>query len=74
MSPRTRFWLKRFLVVTAIAFAGIAVGRVLMGRPLAPTLVDAAFWAPLSGLVFVATRRWHAARGRRCELCGDEPE
>lgn len=70
----TAFWIKRFAVVVAIAFAVIFAAHWLRGRGLEYAATHAAVWGVVSALVFTVARFYQARRGQHCALCKDTPE
>ena len=70
------YWIRRFVVVFAIAFAVIAASHLLRDRGLEHALREGLLWATLTAAVFTGTafHRW-----RRCRACeaalerGDPP-
>ncbi|KAB7769841.1 hypothetical protein [Xanthomonas maliensis] len=70
----TAFWIRRFLVVLALAFTIICVAQLLKGRGLEYSLTQATIWGPLSSLVFTVARYFQARRGHHCAICQDTPE
>lgn len=70
----TRFWIKRFLVVLALAFAVICTAQLLKGRGMEYSASQAAIWSVASALVFTVARYFQSRRGQHCALCKDTPE
>jgi hypothetical protein len=70
----TSFWIRRFLVVLAGAFAVIFAAQLLKGHAPAAAATMAAGWALLAASVFTASRIHQSRRGQHCALCRDTPE
>jgi hypothetical protein len=70
----TAFWVKRYVVVLAIAFAIIVIGQLVQQRTLEHALFEGAIWAPLAAAIFIAVRIVRARRGDACALCNDIPQ
>ncbi|CAN5481485.1 hypothetical protein BH18VER1_BH18VER1_18370 [soil metagenome] len=70
----TAFWIRRFFLVFAIAFAVIAGAQFLKGRGIEYSAQQAAFWGVLSAVVFTTARFYQARRGVHCAICKDTPE
>jgi hypothetical protein len=70
----TAFWVKRFLVVLALAFVVICAAQLLKGRGLEYSVTQGAIWSTISALVFTVARFFQARRGQHCALCNDTPE
>lgn len=70
----TGFWIKRFLVVLAIAFGVIFAAQWLKGRGVEYAATQAAVWSVVSALVFTVARFFQARRGQHCAICRDTPE
>ena len=70
----TNFWIKRFLLVLAGAFAVIAGVQLLKGHPLSYSVMQGAIWGVVSALVFTIARYFQARRGQHCAICKDTPE
>jgi hypothetical protein len=61
----SRFWILRFILVAAVAFAVLAIAELAKGHAMAQALVHAAVWAPITAGVWVAVA---IHRSRRCRL------
>lgn len=70
----TGFWIKRFLVVLAGAFAVICAAQLLKGHDLAYSATQGVIWSAISATVFTVARFFQARRGRHCAICKDTPE
>ena len=70
----TGFWIRRFLVVLALAFAVICTAHLLRGRGFEYSVTQAAIWSAISALVFTVARFFQARRGQHCAICNDTPE
>ena len=70
----TAFWIKRFLVVLAGAFAVIAIAQLLKGHSLAYSATQGGIWGAVSAFVFVVARFFQARREQHCAICNDTPE
>lgn len=70
----TAFWIKRFLVVLAGAFAVIGAAQLLRGHDLAYSLSQAAIWSVITATVFTVARLYQSRRGQHCAICKDTPE
>ena len=70
----TGFWIKRFVIVLAVAFAVIFAAQWLRGRGIDYAATHAALWAVVSALVFTGARYFQARRGQHCAICKDTPE
>jgi hypothetical protein len=68
------FWIRRFVVVLAGAFAVICTVQLAKGHRLDYAAVQAAIWAAISASVFTVARFFQARRGQHCALCKDTPE
>ena len=67
------FWIRRFAVVFAGAFALLFVVNLAKGRSMATAATESALWGAIAAGIFVATRFIRSRRGEACELCGDPP-
>ncbi len=67
------FWVRRFLLIFAGAFALLTSVYLLRGRGQTEAVTQAAIWAGVVATLFIATRLYHSSRGRKCELCQDMP-
>lgn len=70
----TAFWVKRFLVVLAGAFAIIGGAQLLKGHDMAYAATQGAIWGLVGAAVFTGARIGQARKGRHCALCRDTPE
>jgi hypothetical protein len=70
MKPRA-FWIRRFAVVVTCMFCFLMVVAMVKGRAPVDEIGEAAFWALLSGSLFIAGRYYQASKGRACALCQD---
>ncbi len=70
----TRFWINRFLVVLAGAFAVICLAQLLKGHDLAYAATQGATWGAISATVFTVARFFQARRGQQCAICKDTPD
>lgn len=68
------FWIRRFLLVFAIAFSVIMGAHLLRGHELSVSLSESFLWAMISANIFTATRIRQSRQGRHCALCRDTPE
>lgn len=68
------FWIRRFLLVFALAFTLIALSHLLRARGLDYALSQALIWGLISATVFTGTRLYRSRRGQHCALCKDTPE
>jgi hypothetical protein len=68
------FWIKRFLVVLAGAFAIISVAQALQGHTIEYSATQGAIWGAAGATIFTVARFRQARRGRHCALCRDTPE
>lgn len=69
-----RFWIKRYFVVLALAFAVIGAAQLFKGHGLEYAVTQGALWGALTALVFIVARYFQARRGQHCALCRDTPE
>ncbi len=69
----TAFWIKRYLVVLAVAFTIIVGGQLLQQRTLEHALFEGALWGPLAAAIFVAVRIVRSRQGEACAICNDLP-
>ena len=69
-----RFWIRRFFTVAMGAFIILLLAERLKGHGWRTALVFGAAWGLITAAVFVATRMYHASRGRACAMCKDMPE
>ncbi len=70
----TAFWIKRYLVVLAGAFAIICAAQLLKGHDLEYSATQGAIWGVISAAIFTAVRYRQASRKQHCALCRDTPE
>ena len=70
----TGFWVKRFLIVLAGAFAIICIAQLLKGHDVAYSVTQAAIWGTASALIFTVARFFQARRDQHCAICKDTPE
>jgi hypothetical protein len=70
----TAFWVKRYVLVLAIAFVVIVAGQLVQQRTLEHALFEGMLWAPLAAAIFIAVRIVRARRGDACALCNDIPQ
>lgn len=70
----TVFWVRRFLLVMTVAFVIIGAAQWLKGHSLQYAASQGLVWGAISAGLFVATRIYHARRGRHCAMCKDTPE
>lgn len=68
------FWINRFIVVLAGAFAVICTAQLAKGHHLAYAALQGAIWGTLSASVFTVARFFQARRGQHCAICKDTPE
>ena len=68
------FWIKRYLVVLAIAFAIIVAGQLLQQRTMEHALFEGAVWGPLAAAIFIAVRIVRSRLGQACAMCDDIPQ
>ena len=68
------FWIKRFLIVTLVAFAVLTAVELLKGHELVQALSFGFGWGVLASAVFTATRIYRSRRGQQCAICNDTPE
>lgn len=67
------FWIRRFAVVFAWAFALLLAVNLVKGRSMATAAAESALWGAVAAGIFVVTRFIRSRRGEACELCGDIP-
>jgi hypothetical protein len=70
----TAFWIKRFLVVLAGAFAIISLAQAIRGRSFEYAAMQGAIWGVIGATIFTITRFRQARKGQHCALCRDTPE
>ncbi len=70
----TAFWMRRFLVVLAVAFVVIAASHLVRGRGVEYAVTQGAVWSVISAVIFTVARYFQARRGQHCALCRDTPE
>jgi len=70
----TAFWIKRYLVVLAGAFAIICAAQLLKGHDLAYSATQGAIWGVISSAIFLAVRIHKSRKKQHCALCRDTPE
>jgi hypothetical protein len=70
----TKFWVRRFLTVFALAFLIIAVAQLLKGHAPAYAGTQAALWSFIATSVFTTSRIYQSRRKQHCALCRDTPE
>ena len=68
------FWVRRFIVVFAAAFAVIAAAQLLQGHAAGHACREAFVWAAIATSVFLAARMHQSRKRRHCALCRDTPE
>ncbi|ACV27937.1 hypothetical protein [Kangiella koreensis] len=68
------FWIKRFFAVLIGVFVVVAVAQYLKNDDVAYALTQGAIWAPITAIIFTASRFFQARRGQHCALCKDTPE
>ena len=68
------FWIKRFLLVTALAFVALTAVELLKGHDLVAALWFGLGWGVVSSAIFTATRIYRSRKGQYCEICNDTPE
>lgn len=68
------FWVRRYLVVFAIAFTVIGASHLARGRSVDHAIGEALLWALISATVFTAGRLVQSRRGQHCSVCRDTPE
>jgi len=68
------FWIKRFVVVTALVFSVLMVAELLKGHGIEASLSFSAVWSLIASAVFTGARIYHSRRGRYCAICRDSPE
>ena len=68
------FWVKRFIVVTAIVFAVLMVVELLKGHEAQAAVIFSAVWSVIAAAIFTGARIYHSRRGRHCAICGDTAE
>jgi len=70
----TAFWIKRFLVVLAGAWAIICLAQMLRGHDFAYSATQGAIWGTVGATIFTVARFRQARKGQHCALCRDTPE
>jgi len=70
----TAFWIKRYLVVLAGAFAIICAAQLLKGHDLEYSATHGAIWGVISAAIFTAVRIHKSRNKQHCALCRDTPE
>ncbi|KQZ45023.1 hypothetical protein [Duganella sp. Root1480D1] len=70
----TAFWIKRFLVVLAGAFAIISLAQALRGHAIEYSATQGAIWGVIGAAIFTLARYRQARKGQHCALCRDTPE
>ena len=70
----TAFWIKRYLVVQAGAFAIICAAQLLKGHDLEYSATQGAIWGVISSVIFIAVRIHKSRKKQHCALCRDTPE
>ena len=70
----TGFWIRRYLVVAAVASVLLVGVGMLKGRTLERAAPEALFWGVVSAGVFTAARYRSARKGEACALCRDTVE
>ena len=68
------YWIKRFVVVTALGFAVLMVVELLKGHGYEASLTFSAVWSLIASAAFTAARIYHSRKGRYCAICRDTPE
>jgi hypothetical protein len=67
------FWIKRFVVVTALVFSVLMVAELAKGHGFEAALWFSAVWSLIAGAVFTGARIYHSRKGRYCAICRDTP-
>jgi hypothetical protein len=70
----TAFWIRRFFLALAIAFAVIAASHLVRGRGIEYAVTQGAIWSVISATIFTVGRYFQARRGQHCAICRDTPE
>ena len=70
----TAFWVRRFLLVFAIASCVIAGTQLLKGHDLNYSLTQGLLWAAITASVFTVARIYQSRKGVHCAICRDTPE
>ncbi|HEY5366526.1 MAG TPA: hypothetical protein VIL19_08625 [Casimicrobiaceae bacterium] len=68
------FWVRRFLLVFAIAAVLICVAQLLKGRTLDYSLAQGFLWAAIAASVATLVNVVRSRNRRHCAVCGDAPE
>ncbi|HKY23271.1 MAG TPA: hypothetical protein VJM31_18795 [Vicinamibacterales bacterium] len=68
------FWVRRFLIVLAGAFALICIAQLLKGHDLGYSAIQGAIWASIAATIFTGARIYQSRQGQHCALCKDTPE
>lgn len=68
------FWVKRFVVVLASAWAIISSAQLLQGESLAYSASQGLLWAAISASIFTGARIYQSRKKQHCALCRDTPE
>ncbi len=69
-----RFWIRRYVAVMGAVFGMLSIFYMLQGQPPGAAAADAFQWSFISASIFIATRYYHASKGRPCAMCQDTPE
>ena len=72
MSPT--FWIRRFLLVFALALVIIAGAQMLKGHALRYSLTQGLLWAAIASTIFTGARIFQSRRGQHCAICRDTRE
>ena len=70
----TRFWIKRFLIVFAGAFAIIFAAQMIKGHNLIYSATQGVVWGSIAAAIFTAARIFQSRKGQHCAICRDTPE
>ena len=67
------FWIRRFIVIFAMAFVVIGAGQLLRNHTASHSATQALIWAAVSTSIFIASRIHQSRKRRHCALCRDTP-
>jgi NhaP-type Na+/H+ and K+/H+ antiporter len=66
-----RFWIRRYLLVSGIAFILLLAAALLRGRSIDTALAESFLWALVSAGILTGWRYYQARKGIACAICKD---
>lgn len=68
------FWIRRYFLVLAGAFAIIGGAQFLKGHTPRYSITQGLVWGAISAAVFLAAQVYRFRKGRQCAACPVPPE